>query len=86
MFGTTAKIYDHSTYTQLVRKKEFVFFYHKRKEKIPHLSTKLNYIKPSNYLNFTFGIISPWSCVDIESMNTFFSDLENEYRPLGTNS
>ena len=41
---------------------------------------KAKFNKPSNYL------ISPLSCVDSESMDTFFSYLENEYKLLGTKS
>ena len=41
---------------------------------------KAKFSKPLNYL------ISPLSYVDNESTDTFFSNLENEYKLLGTKS
>ena len=41
---------------------------------------KAMFNKPSNYS------IHPSSCIDTESIDTFFSDLENDYKLLGTKS
>ena len=60
-----------------------MFFYHIRKKKMPGLSTKERkamFNKPLNHL------IPFLSWIDIESTDTFFSDLSYEYKILGTKS
>ena len=64
-------------------KKKILVFLSYKKEKVPSLSTKERKAKFSEPLCY---LISPSSYVDIESTDTFFSDLENEYKLLGIKS
>ena len=64
-------------------KKNLRFFSSYNKEKMSSLSTKERKAMSNKPLNYSIPL-SSWR--DMESTDTFFSDLGNEYKLLGTKS